>query len=111
MCYYIFTMICFEMYQECLGLVWIDLFELIYWHRAVWLVCFWAYAKQIMQISKLLCIIHKLVYEKTDYEDTILLVRTYELTFKVIYLDKLFFINSKISQSEQAHKHFWDFFG
>jgi len=59
-----------------------------------------------MQISKLLCIIHKLVYEKTDYEDTILLVRTYELTLKVIYLHKLFFINSKLSQSEQAHKHF-----
>jgi len=35
---------------------------------------FWAYAKQLMQINKLLCTIHKLVkvvYEKTPYEDTI----------------------------------------
>ena len=34
---------------------------------------FWAYAKQLTQIIKLLCIIQKLVkvvYEKTAYEDT-----------------------------------------
>jgi len=30
------------------------------------------------------------------------LVRTYELTLKPIYLDKLFFISAKISQSKQA---------
>jgi len=35
---------------------------------------FWAYAKQLVQINKLLCIIHKhvnVVYEKTTCEDTI----------------------------------------
>jgi len=30
------------------------------------------------------------------------LARTYELTLKLIYLHKLFFINSKISQSKQT---------
>jgi hypothetical protein len=38
------------------------------------LACFWVYAKQLMQINKLLCMIHKLVkvvYEKNSYEDTI----------------------------------------
>jgi len=37
------------------------------------LAYFWAYAKQLTQIIKLLCIIQKLVkvvYEKTAYEDT-----------------------------------------
>jgi len=39
------------------------------------LAYFLAYAKQHMQINKLVCIIHKLekvLYKKTAYEDTIL---------------------------------------
>jgi len=52
---------------------------------------------ELMQINKLLCIIHKLVkvvYEKTAYEYTILLVGTYELTVKLVHLHKLFFTSS-----------------
>jgi len=54
-----------------------------------------------MQVNKLLCIIHKLVkvvYEKQLMKIQFSLVRTYELTEKLYYLDKLFFISLKISQ-------------
>jgi hypothetical protein len=43
-------------------------------YRPVWIDLFWAHAKQLMQINKLLCIVHKVVnvvYEKTAYANTI----------------------------------------
>jgi len=63
-----------------------------------------------MQINKFLRTIHKVVkvvYKKQLMRIQFSLVRTYELTYKFIYLHKLFFLSSKISQSKQGpHTNF-----
>jgi hypothetical protein len=65
------------MYVWMSGADYKGLFEITY---------FWVYAKQLMQINKLLCIIHKLVkivYKKTAFEDIIFASETENLWISI----------------------------
>jgi len=60
------------------------------------LAYFLGYAKQHMQINKLLRVIHKLVkavYGKTTYEDTTFVSENLRVSIKAYLFHKLFFIS------------------